>query len=74
MSLAGLKRLGQTDLVELVDVITALEDGLAAEQLGQNTANTPHVDARCLRATSAIGHHVAAPAAEGENNARSLRS
>lgn len=32
------------DLVELVDVITALEEGAAAEEFGQDTADGPHVN------------------------------
>jgi hypothetical protein len=32
------------DLVELVDVVAALEDGLAAEQLGKDAADGPDVD------------------------------
>lgn len=32
------------DLVELVDVVTALEEGSATEQFGQNTSNRPHID------------------------------
>jgi hypothetical protein len=32
------------DLVELVDVVTALEEGPAAEELGQNAAYGPYID------------------------------
>jgi hypothetical protein len=32
------------NLVELVDVITALEEGLAAEKLGENAADGPDID------------------------------
>jgi hypothetical protein len=32
------------DLVELVDVVAALEDGLAPEELSENAADGPHVD------------------------------
>lgn len=32
------------DLVELVDIITALEEGSSAEELGKNTANRPHIN------------------------------
>jgi hypothetical protein len=32
------------NLVKLVDVVTALEEGLAAEKFGENTAYGPNVD------------------------------
>ena len=34
-----------TNLIELVDVVAAFEDGLASEQLGENAPDAPHVDA-----------------------------
>lgn len=32
------------DLVQLVDVVTALEEGLTTEELGQDTADRPDVN------------------------------
>lgn len=32
------------DLVELVDIVSALEEGTAAKQLGQNATNRPHIN------------------------------
>lgn len=34
------------DLVELVDVVAALEEGAAAEEFGEDTADGPHVNYR----------------------------
>lgn len=34
------------DLVELVDIVSALEEGTAAEQLGQNTTDRPYINCR----------------------------
>lgn len=34
------------DLVELIDVVASLEDGLAAEQLGEDAPDRPHVDCK----------------------------
>jgi hypothetical protein len=33
-------------LVELVDVVAALEEGAAAEEFGEDTADGPHVNYR----------------------------
>ena len=35
------------DLVELVDVVAALEDRPSAQQLGENASDRPHVDLEC---------------------------
>jgi hypothetical protein len=32
------------DLVELIDVVAALEEGFAAEKLGENAADGPDID------------------------------
>jgi hypothetical protein len=32
------------DLVQLVDIVTTLEEGTAAQQLGQNTTDGPNVN------------------------------
>ena len=47
------------DLVELVDVVAALEDRLAAKQLREDAPNRPHIDARRLRAGQPKSNQVA---------------
>lgn len=36
------------DLVQLVDVVPPFEDGLAAQELGENAADRPDVDCCCV--------------------------
>jgi hypothetical protein len=35
------------DLVQLVDVVSALKEGLAAQQLGEDAAYRPDIDCGC---------------------------
>jgi hypothetical protein len=43
------------DLVQLVDVVAALEEGTAAEELGEDTADGPDVNCVDLLALSGGG-------------------
>lgn len=48
------------NLVQLVDVVAALEEGAAAEKLGENAANGPDVNCRCgVSGVSVVANFVA---------------